>query len=158
MLKALIIYYSQSGNTEKMAHFVEGGVTKEGGVEVEVKHVESVDLEELLAADALVIGSPTFYGTMAWPIKKLIDESVKFHGKLVGKVGGAFTSSGGRAGGNETTILDILNALLVHGMIVQGDSSGDHYGPVAVGSPDAQAENGCRKLGERVARLVKKLA
>jgi multimeric flavodoxin WrbA len=63
-------------------------------------------------------GSPTYYGTMAWELKKLLDESVKFHGKLRGKVGGAFTSSANVGGGNETTVLDILKALLIHGMVV----------------------------------------
>lgn len=52
------------------------------------------------------------------------------HGKLVGKVGGVFTSSGMIGGGNETTIMSILQGLLIHGMIVQGVQEGNHYGPV----------------------------
>ncbi len=63
---------------------------------------------------------------MAAEIKKFIDESVKFHGKLEGKVGGAFSSSAQIGGGNETTIMDILKTLLIHGMIIQGSSKGDH--------------------------------
>jgi NAD(P)H dehydrogenase (quinone) len=157
MPKALVVYYSRSGNTKKMARFVEEGLAEEEGVAVEVKDVAGVAVDELLEVDALVIGSPTYYGTMAWPVKKLLDESVKHHGKLAGKVGAAFTSSGARAGGNETTILDILKALLVHGMIVQGESSGDHYGSVAFGAPDSEAEESCRRMGRKVARLVKKL-
>jgi NAD(P)H dehydrogenase (quinone) len=98
-----------------------------------------------------------YYGTMAAELKKLIDESVKHHGKLVGKVGGAFASSGGPGGGNETTVLDILKAQLVHGMIVQGDSGGDHYGPIAVGAPDERSRKECRKLGKRAAELAVRL-
>ncbi|MBU4140306.1 MAG: flavodoxin family protein, partial [Candidatus Omnitrophica bacterium] len=100
---------------------------------------------------------PTYYGSMAYQIKQLLDESVEFHGELAGKVGAAFSSSANVGGGNETTILDIICAMLIHGMIVQGDSSGDHYGPVAIGAPDARASKQCKRLGQRVAELVKKL-
>jgi NAD(P)H dehydrogenase (quinone) len=95
---------------------------------------------------------------MAAEIKKLFDDSVKFHGKLDGKIGAAFASSANIAGGNETTILDILNAMLIHGMIIQGDPQGDHYGAVAIGSPDARSIKECLRLGSRLAKLVKKLS
>jgi len=94
---------------------------------------------------------------MAAEIKCLIDESVKYHRELEGKVGAAFSSAGGPGGGAETTVLDILKALLIHGMIVQGDPRGDHYGPTAVGRPDERSANECKRLGQRVARLVKRL-
>ena len=58
----------------------------------------------------------------------------------------------------ETTILDILHAMLIHGMIVQGDWQGDHYGPVSIGFPDAKAEEKCVRAGVRLGRLVKRLA
>ena len=89
---------------------------------------------------------------MASPIKKLLDDSVKFHGELEGKVGAAFASSANVGGGNETTILDIINA-----MIIQGDHQGDHYGSVAIGAPDGRALKQCLRLGERTARLVLRL-
>lgn len=54
-------------------------------------------------------------------------------------------------GGNETTIMDILKALLIHGMIIRGDSSGDHYGPVSINAPDHRAEAQCRGYGNRIA-------
>lgn len=111
----------------------------------------------MLVADGVIIGSPTYYGTMAAEIKQFIDESVKHHGALVGKVGAAFSSAGGPGGGAETTVLDILKALLIHGMIVQGDSRGDHYGPTAVGRPDERAAKECRRCGQKVAQLVKRL-
>ncbi len=155
-MKILIIYYSQSGNTKKMAALVAEGV-KSKGVEVELKSAEEVKAKELLKPEGIIIGSPTYYGTMAYQIKQLLDESVEFHGELAGKVGAAFSSSANVGGGNETTILDIINAMLIHGMIVQGDSSGDHYGPVAIGAPDARASKQCKRLGQRVAELVKKL-
>jgi len=157
MPKILILYYSQSGNTAKMAEYIAEGVKTEKEIDVEVKIVKDVNVDDLLNFDGLIIGSPTYYGTMAAEVKSLIDESVKFHGRLEGKVGGAFTSSGGRAGGNETTILDILKALMIHGMIVQGSSSGDHYGPVAVNEPDERSKKMCIEYGKRIAKLVLRL-
>ena len=100
------------------------------------------------------MGSPVYYGTMAAELKALIDESVAFHGKLSGKVGGAFATSANVGGGNETTVMDILKALLIHGMVVPGSAQGDHYGPVAIGEPDERARAECRKLGELVGRLT----
>jgi hypothetical protein len=46
---------------------------------------------------------------------------------------------------------------MVHGMVIQGTSGRNHYGPACVGSPDNGALEACRKLGIRVANLVKKL-
>lgn len=158
MVKVLIIYYSRSGNTKKMAESIADGVRREKSIEVEVKPVKDVQVEELLDANGIIIGSPTYYGSMASEIKKLLDDSIKFHGKLDGKIGGAFSSSGNIGGGNETTIMDILKALLIHGMIVQGTPRGDHYGPVAVGKPDERSENLCIEYGQRIARLVLRLS
>jgi len=157
MARALVIYYSRSGNTKKMAESVLEGIKKEG-LEALLKDVKDVEVDELLKYDAIVIGSPTYYGSMSAEIKRLFDDSVKFHGKLEGKVGAAFSSSANVAGGNETTVLDILNAMLIHGMIIQGDPQGDHYGPVAVGAPDARTTKECLRLGSRVAKLVKKVS
>ena len=156
MAKVLVVYYSRSGNTEAMARLIAEGAEAEG-VEVECRKVEDTSIDDLLTADGIVIGSPTYYGTMAAEIKKLLDDSVKYHGKLDGKVGAAFSSSGGVGGGNETTVMDITRALMIHGMIVQGEPSGDHYGPIAVGKPDERSSKECRKRGARVARLVKRL-
>jgi len=155
MAKIIIIYYSQTGNTKKMAQLIASGIEQEK-VSVVIKDVKAVAVDELLEYDGIIIGSPTYYGTMSWEIKKIIDESVKFHGKLDGKLGAAFSSSANIAGGNETTILDITNAMLIHGMIIQGDPKGDHYGPVAIGSPDDRSSQECVRMGSRFAKLLKK--
>ncbi|MBU1998629.1 MAG: NAD(P)H-dependent oxidoreductase [Candidatus Omnitrophota bacterium] len=156
MAKIIVIYYSQGGNTRKMAEFIAGGVKMEG-VEASVKNISDVSVEELLDYQGIIVGSPTYYGSMAAAIKKLFDDSVKYHGRLDGKIGAAFSSSANVGGGNETTILDILNAMLIHGMIIKGNYSGDHYGPVSIGAPDSRATNQCQRLGTEVAKLVKKL-
>ncbi len=156
MPKALIVYYSRTGNTRKMAEDIRDTLVKEGMVSV-LKDVSDVASRELLDYDAIIVGSPVYYGGMAAQIKSLFDDSVSFHGKLDGKIGGAFCSSANIAGGNETTILDILNAMLIHGMIVQGDFQGDHYGPVSIGAPDGRVNKECSRFGRRLAILMKKL-
>ena len=157
MAKILVSYYSRTNHTRHMAELVGEGAAAEGKAKVEVKPVADVKPDDLPGYDAIILGSPTYYGTMAAELKRLIDDSVAFHGQLAGKVGGAFTSSGNVGGGNETTVMDILKALLIHGMVVQGTASGDHYGPVAVGDPDDRAAEECRKLGQEVAALAVKL-
>jgi len=156
MAKVLILYYSRTGNTKKMAEHVAEGVRSED-VEAVIKCVQDASPQEVLEYSGLIVGSPTYYGTMAWEVKKFFDVSVKFHEQFEGKVGGAFSSSANIGGGNETTVLDILKALLIHGMVVQGDFEGDHYGPVSIEAPDERARKGCVQLGVRVARLAKKL-
>lgn len=157
MAKVLVCYYSRTGHTEHMAEAVGKGVQRIKGAEVEVKPIIEVEPHILLDYDAIVMGSPTYYGTMAAELKHLIDESVAFHGQLEGKVGGAFASSANVGGGNETTVLDILKALLVHGMIVQGRATGDHYGPVAIGEMDRRCEVQCINQGEMLAKLAIRL-
>ncbi len=156
MARALVSYYSRSGNTKKMAEVIAASLKNEG-ISVDIISVEQVSVDALVSYDIFVFGSPTYYGTMAYQVKKLLDESVKLHGKLDGKLGAAFSSSANIAGGNETTILDIINTFLIHGMIIQGDPRGDHYGPVAIGGSDKRAQANCERLGRRIAALAKKL-
>lgn len=157
MAKVLVVYDSGTGNTEKMALAVAEGAKQISGVEVVVKKVDQTSIEDLLSADGIIMGSPTYYGQMSAKLKALIDESVKIHGRLEGKVGAAFTSSGGTATGAETTLLSMLQAMLVHGMIVQGRANDKHYGAAAVGSPSKKELESCKELGKRVANLVAKL-
>ncbi|MEM0232931.1 MAG: NAD(P)H-dependent oxidoreductase [Candidatus Nezhaarchaeales archaeon] len=158
MVNVLVIYYSRTGNTKAMAEEVARGA-RDAGANVKLRSVDEVKLEDLVWAHGIIIGSPTYFGLPATPIKKLIDESVKIRGKLEGKVGAAFSSSFHRAGGRETTMLAILQAMLIHGMIVCGDplSTGGHYGAAANGAPDEQAKRECYALGRRVAEIARKL-
>ena len=157
MATVLVTYHSRGGNTKAMAETIGQGAGEIDGVDVTVDPVAGVRPGDLAQYDAIVIGSATYYGLPAADVKRLIDESVALHGQLEGKVGGAFASSANIGGGNETTILAILEALLIHGMIVQGTSAGDHYGPVAIGKPDRRATDQCRAYGRRVATLAKTL-
>ena len=155
MAKVLIVYYSRTGNTEAMATAIAKAVTEEG-LDVVCKKVKDVAVDELLEADGLIVGSPTYYGTLAASVKRLLDASVKHHGKLDGKVGAAFASAS--ATGQETTLFSILQALLIHGMIIQGDPEVNHYGVTSIEKPDEQVLKNCQRFGQRFATLVKQVA
>lgn len=156
MGRLLIAFHSRTGHVETMAREVEAGAI-EAGAEVTCSPVSELAEAALMKHDGLVLGSPAYYGLPAAPVKSFLDASVGMHGRLEGKVGGAFASAGNIGGGNETTVLAMVHAMLVHGMIVQGTAQGDHYGPVAVGAPDSRALVQCRELGKRVATLIERL-
>jgi NAD(P)H dehydrogenase (quinone) len=140
-----------------MAEFVKQGVEKEG-IKARLKKIDDVAPKELLEVEGVIIGSPTYYGILTGKLKSFLDASVEYHSKLDGKVGAAFASSGVLGGGNETTVMSILQCLLVHGMVIQGDPVGGHYGAVSVGSPDKKDEQrAAERLGRRTAALVWKL-
>lgn len=155
-MKAIVIYYSRGGTTKKMAQIIHSEL-KQCGIDTDIFSVDTVSAKQLLEYDGIVMGSPTYYGLLAAPLKQLLDESVGLHGSLDGKLGGAFSSSANVAGGNETTVLSIIEAMLIHGMIVQGNPEGDHYGPVAITKVDQGTEQNCRNFARRFAALLKKI-
>jgi NAD(P)H dehydrogenase (quinone) len=156
MAKGIVIYYTRSGNTKEMAELIAGSMN-ESDLPTECKSVDKVKAEDLLKYDAIVIGSPTYYGQMAAPLKELIDETVSHHGALDGRVGAAFSSAANIGGGNETTVMGILEAMIIEGMVVQGDPMGDHYGPISIGKPDERVKEQCLRRGKRIAKLTKML-
>ncbi|PTD94093.1 flavodoxin [archaeon SCG-AAA382B04] len=159
MVKVLVSYYTKGGSTEEMAEEVRDGV-RDGGAEVELKRIEKVSNEDLEEVDALVIGSPTYYGNPAPQIHELFEQSNSIRGDLDKVVGAAFASSYHRAGGNETTIMSILQQMLIHNMVVVGDpiKTGGHYGAVSVcNEVDEQSKEECFELGKRVSEIAQKL-
>ncbi len=156
MAKGLVLYYSRSGNTKAMANAIANAMEK-SGLATKCKSITDTKVADLLDADAIVVGSPTYYGCAAAAVAKLFDDSVSKHGKLDGKVGAAFSSSANIGGGNETTICGINNMMFIHGMIIQGDPQGDHYGPVSIGKPDERVMKQCARRGQRIAELTRKL-
>lgn len=100
MTNILIGYYSHSGNTRKLAQAIARGV-KQAGAAVNCQSVVQIRIKSLFHYDAIILGSPTYYGQMAAPMKLFIDKSVKLHGRLAGKIAGAFTTSGGTHCGAE---------------------------------------------------------
>ena len=159
MPKVLIVYFSHGGNTRKMAEALAAGV-EDAGCSVELKKVSEATVDDLRAADGVLLGSPCYFGGMSAEVKAFIDESIKLFGKgeLVGKPAGVFASTGGIGGGGELTLLSMLHGLLIHGMVVQGSRKGGHFGPLAIGEPDERALAECAAYGAQFAGLVSRLA
>ena len=158
MIRVLVTHFSVTGNTEAMADAVVKGVRSVEGVECQRKEVTEVTNDDLIEADAIIVGSPTYFGQMAAEVKRMFDISERIYGKLEGKVGGAFTTAGGAGCGHETTIMSIVTAMMVAGMVVQGTTKGPHFGPFAIGRPDGKALAQAKNLGARVATLARKLS
>ena len=158
-MQVLVLYYSKGGNTEKLAHAVCEGVNSVDDVTALLKRVDQVTKTDFLSSNGIIAGSPVYFGGMAAELKKIFDDFVSTRRKMENKIGAAFTTSGDASGGKETTMLSILQALLIYGMIIVGDplSASGHYGTACVGAPDEKTRKNGIKLGQRVAGLVKKL-
>jgi NAD(P)H dehydrogenase (quinone) len=101
--KLCIVYYSNTSTTEKMALEIHKGAI-DSGVNAILKKVEQCTLDDLLQADGIVVGSPTYFSNIAWQMKKLIDESIMLYRKqrsLENKICGCFVSAGTKNDGKE---------------------------------------------------------
>jgi len=158
-MQVLVLYFSKGGNTRKLAEAIAKGVEQVDGISAVLKKTDEVTDKDFLDAKGIIAGSPVYFGVMAAELKKVFDQFVGVRKKMEGKVGAAFATSGDVTGGKETTMLSIIHALLIYGMVVVGDpmSATGHYGTACVGAPDSKAEDNAAKLGRRVAELVKKL-
>ena len=91
-MKILVLYYSRTGNTEKMARAVAEGAQINDKIRVELNfHIEP---EEISSFDALVVGAPTYHHEMPIDFKKLFEEVAVKGVSLKGKVGATFGSYG----------------------------------------------------------------
>ncbi len=161
-VRVLVAYYSMAGNTEKMAQGVAKGASEVSGTVVALKRVEVVTAEDLLGADAVIVGSPVYWSNMAGPVKTFFDDwQFKFgvfpEFKMRNKVGAAFATGGQVSAGKEVTMLTILAAMLGNQMIVLG--GGGAFGASATtegNSPgiDDQELASARALGQRVAEVA----
>jgi NAD(P)H dehydrogenase (quinone) len=156
MAKLIVLYDSQTGNTQTMAMAVAEGAKKAGAIEIIVKNVKEAKKEDLLSVDGVIFGSPTHYGLMSTNMKAFIDHSLVWQ-ELAGKVGGVFTNSAGIASGGETTLLSMIIAMLIHGMIIPGRPDDMHYGVALTGTPTKEGIMQCEALGKIVASLTLKL-
>ncbi len=158
-MKVLVLYYSKGGNTRKLAEAIAEGAGQVEGIEVLVRHTREVTKDDFVAADGLIVGSPVYFGLMAAQLKQILDDFVGVRKKMENKVGAAFATSGDPTGGKETTMMSIIQALLIYGMIIVGDplSATGHYGTACVGAPDGDTQENGRRLGRRVAELVCKI-
>ena len=145
MLKVLIIYYSQTGNTEKMARAIEEGAKSVVGIDVEVKYF--VKPEELADADAVILGMPTYYHDIGMDMKNLLKRASKEEIDLKGKVGAAFGSYGW-SGEAPNLLLEIMKNRF--GMDVVEPALRIKY------NPDQKGLDECRQLGKTVAEKILK--
>jgi NAD(P)H dehydrogenase (quinone) len=158
-MQVLILFYSKGGNTRKLAERIGEGVNSISGVQALLKTSQEVTKEDFVNSAGVIAGSPTYFGVMAWDLKRVFDEFVGVRRKMENKVGAVFATSGDPSGGKETTMMSILQCLLIYGMIVVGDpmDATGHYGVACSGAPDEKISENGRKLGRRVAELCKKL-
>jgi NAD(P)H dehydrogenase (quinone) len=158
-MQVLVLYYSRSGNTRKLAEAVAEGVVSTG-VEVVLRSTEEVTKDDFVSSAGVIAGSPVYMGVMASELKRIFDDFFGVRKKMENKVGAAFSTANYPHGGNETTLFSIFQCMLVYGMMVVGDpmSATGHYGVSCVGAPDEKASSNAAKLGARVAELCKRLS
>jgi NAD(P)H dehydrogenase (quinone) len=157
-MQILVMYYSATGHTKKLAEEIATGVGEVEGVSCLVKPVADVTKDDFVASDGIIAGSPVYFGTMAAEMKTVFEKFIGVRKKMEDKIGAAFATSGDSSGGKETTIMSIIQAFLIYGMIIVGDplDATGHYGVSCIGSPDRSTAVNAAKLGKRVASLVKK--
>ena len=198
MPKILVLYHSTYGHVEAMAGAVAEGAREIEGATVDIKRVPELvpealarksgykldqaasiaTVDDLAGFDAIIVGAGTRYGTAASQMRNFLDQTggVWARGGLVGKVGSAFTSTATQHGGQETTLIGLIQTLLHHGMIITGlpyawagqsrideVTGGSPYGATTITGGDGSrmpSDNeleGARWQGRYVAGTAKKL-
>jgi NAD(P)H dehydrogenase (quinone) len=158
-MQILVLYFSKGGNTKKLAQAIARGAEEVDGVSALLKNTRDVTKEDFLESRGVIAGSPVYFGTMAAELKQIFDDFVGTRKQMEGKVGAAFATSGDASGGKETTMMSIIQALLIYGMVIVGDpmAATGHYGVACAGPPDSRAKENAMKLGRRVGELAGKL-
>lgn len=118
--KILVVYYSPAGHTAAMAASIAAGAVSVEGVVVALETVESVGLNQVLEADAIIIGSPVLNANVAPEVQKFINGWPIEETPLRNKVGAAFATGGGISAGEEAVQFSILRSMLIFGMVVVG--------------------------------------
>ncbi|MBN4081988.1 NAD(P)H:quinone oxidoreductase [Beggiatoa alba] len=141
MKKILILYYSRYGSVAKMANLIARGVEEVEGMEAVIRTVPAVSTnceatessipkdgppyvshDDLTDCAGLALGSPTRFGNMAAAMKYFLDGTSPqwMSGTLINKPACVFTSTASMHGGQESTLLSMMNPLIHHGMIIVG--------------------------------------
>jgi NAD(P)H dehydrogenase (quinone) len=163
--RILVLFYSKDGHTKMMADLVREGAASVSTTEVRSKDVGEATADDLTWCDGIAVGSPTHMGTIAWEMKQWWDVIAQpLWPKTEGKIGCAFTSSGGAGGGGELTCLALQIVLMNYGILVFGvpdyvaPGQTLHYGAICAGRPRNDGEReACRRLGRRLAEWVQTL-
>ncbi|MFN2342750.1 MAG: flavodoxin family protein [Desulfonatronovibrio sp.] len=158
-MQILILYFSKSGNTKKLAQAIAQGVERVEGAKAVLKSTAEVTKDDFQNASGVIAGSPVYFGIMAADMKRVFDEFISLRKKMEGKVGAVFATSGDPTGGKETTMFSMIQAMMIYGMVIVGDpmSATGHYGTACEGEPDEKVRENGAKLGARVAEIAGKL-
>ncbi|NLY00006.1 MAG: flavodoxin family protein [Rhodopirellula sp.] len=170
-VSVLVAYYSRTGNTEQMALAVAEAAGRVPGVAVSLKKVGEVTQRDLQSARGIILGAPAYYANIPGAMKVVIDDwSWKMKVDFTDKVGGAFATGGGQAGGKEHVLVSLLLFMINNRMVVagplfedeQGDDKWAEIGAAAMTGPlDPKVGPGeldaARRLGNRIARLAMKM-
>jgi NAD(P)H dehydrogenase (quinone) len=162
----LITYYSKTAHTQSLAEEVAKGASSIPGVQVVLKRIDQTTTKDLLAADAIILGSPVYNANLAPEVVQFMS-TWPFEGNpLKDKIGAAFVTAGGISAGEELAQVNILQSMLVFGMVVVGgDDWTSAFGASAITNEGVfKTENldklflqkGC-SLGKRVAKIAKKM-
>ncbi len=167
--QVLIAYHTRSGNTQRLAEAVAEGARSVAGTTVTVRPLADVTPEDLAAAEGLVIGTPTYFGSLPGEAKTVLESwSLESGVDFTSKVGGAFATGGDTTGGKEHVVISLLLYMLTNRMILVGPlhDEGERgwgepgasatTGRVSPGVQDAELES-ARKLGQRVADVAARL-
>jgi NAD(P)H dehydrogenase (quinone) len=164
-ISVLVLYDAKGPAIESLARAVARGISGANGASPVLKRIEEATTDDLLRADALLLGSPNWSGVTG-TLKSWLDERGDLweEGSLAGKPGAAFTTGWGRHSGLEMTLLQLVHWMLACGMIVVGlpwsermRYSGSYYGATAAGvvSEDDRAQ--AEALGARVVDVAVRL-
>ncbi len=159
MNKVAVIYHSETGNTENMAGLIAEGL-RAAVCEAQTMGVNELDTAYVEAARGVLFGAPTYYGTVSWQMKKLMDT---FPVSLQGKLGAPFASAAWPGGGGfEFAEFTLIAGMLIRGMMIYsgGVVTGrppTHFGAVSTRSPDGFDAERCVKLGRNIGARINEL-
>lgn len=150
-----VLYYSQSGNTGKMAEVIVEGINRVEGVKAKAFGIDAIDEEYVKNSKCVIVGTPTHMADMAPAVKTWFVESARKYG-LAGKIGGVFATANYYHGGSELAMQGMATQMLVLGMLVHsgGGAYGVpiiHIGPAAFGGKLEESEELFLTYGERMA-------
>jgi len=161
----VLVLYDHGDLLAALAQEVAAGAQDVSGTSVSLLKLPDASREDLLEADAIIIGTPNWTGIKG-SLKRWLDTTGDMweEGLLAGKVGAAFTTSAGRHSGTEFTLLNVLHWQLGSGMIIVGlpwtptmERSGSYYGATAIGGLTDEDRAQGRALGRRVAEIAARL-
>ena len=128
MAKVAVIFHSGYGHTAKLAQAVLAGVQQVYGVEAQLITIDAEGnlsangWETLAAADAIIMGSPTYMGSVSWQFKKFADASSKpwFGQTWKDKIAAGFTNSATMNGDKHSTLHYLFTLAMQHSMVWVG--------------------------------------